>query len=762
MSLIEEIRRRRVVQTLVGYIVGLWGGAQVIDFVEQRYLLSPSWLELFVLVYVTLLPGVIVFAWSKGAPERQAWSRISVGALLANVVLTVAVLGIGLSRMELGPVTETVVVENEEGETVELAVPRPAYRRSLTMSFPIGSDLAPEVRAAAMDFEFLLENDLAQNPFLQPRVPWHEQQRALRAGLPDATRMPRALVHEAARNNGTDFFMISKIEPSEIGHRFELQLIATEDGRPVARTSVEGADLFTLADQTSVWILEELEVPTEGIVDQPVSDVTTNSAEALRALTEGSERLIFDQDLEGGLESFRRAVEIDPTCALAHLSVYQTLISMGRQEESIAAIDETMKHSYRLNERTQFLARASYHGARNEIDKALAVLDMWSTMHPNDTSALAMIAMNRAMVQDDEGTIDAADRLLELAPGDVGAIQMAVNSARMIGAPELELRAARLWTEATPNEVAPYLALGGAQLNSQDLDGAEATFERALLLDPTNVDVQRKAADVRIRRGQFDDVRESLSVWLGPETPAADRARVLDVLTRLEQRAGRIDRALEHFEEWAEVSRTIQAPGGFAFLYSQRLDLYGADGRPEYAHEEVATLRTQLPPALSDLVALGSVEAALVEEDTVRAREELARFSELIETIGLGISRWNVEYLDAQICVLEDDPEGALAACDRVVELDPTRLLVGRVRAEALRMLERYDDALDAVDTQLAVDPSHPWALLERARVLRDAGRSDEAIASYESAVDVWKQADPDYEPAREARTELEALRTGS
>ena len=82
--MIEEFRRRRLPQTMIGYAVGLWGGAQVIDFVEQRYALSPHWLELFVAAYLLVLPTVIAVTWNKGAAGHQNWTR----ATLATAVLS--------------------------------------------------------------------------------------------------------------------------------------------------------------------------------------------------------------------------------------------------------------------------------------------------------------------------------------------------------------------------------------------------------------------------------------------------------------------------------------------------------------------------------------------------------------------------------------------------------------------------------------------------------------------------------------------------
>lgn len=762
MSLFEELRRRRVVQTLIGYFVGLWGGAQVIDFVEQRYGLSPSWVELFLLGYLTLLPGVIVFAWSKGAPERQNWSKIAIALLGLNAVLTVGALTAGVTRMDLGPVTETVVVETEEGEAVEVEVPRAAYRSSITMSFPVASQVEADARDAAVALEFLLESDLVQNPFLELRSAWFEQQRAVRAGLEDATRMPRALVHEAARSHGTDVYLVATVESIEVGYRFAMELRSTDDARPLADTSFEGPDLFVLADEMSLWILETLEVPTAGIENRPVADVTTTSAEALQAVVEGSMTQYFDQDLEGGLAQYQRAIELDPTFAIAHLAEYQTLALLGRQGEGVASIDAAMKYSYRLNERTKYMVRANYHAARGEIDKTLAVLDMWCTQHPTDPAAIRMQALNRAMVQDDAVAEDAARRLLELLPDDVGAMQVSLQVAQMIGDPVLQLDSAQLWTQVSPHEAAPLLALARAERANGDLAAAVSTLEQASLLAPNDIDVQRQIGDLHIRVGDFDAARELFDELLATEIAGGDRASVLELYIRLEHRAGRVDRAVELIDAWDAIAQDAYPPGQYGMLLSARLDVYADDGRPEKAHERIAALRASTPPMLHGLFAIGRIESALADDDTTVVREELDRYREAIETLGAGVLQWQVEYFAAQLELERGNPEGALATIDRATELDPSAFVVGRVRARALRELGRFDEALQAVERQLSVDPSHAMALLERARVLEAAGRKDEAVEAYESLLTVWSDADPGHTQAAVARASLERLRRDS
>ncbi|MFZ3353985.1 MAG: tetratricopeptide repeat protein [Xanthobacteraceae bacterium] len=77
----------------------------------------------------------------------------------------------------------------------------------------------------------------------------------------------------------------------------------------------------------------------------------------------------------------------------------------------------------------------------------------------------------------------------------------------------------------------------------------------------------------------------------------------------------------------------------------------------------------------------------------------------------------------------------ALAAYDRIVEDFPHDTFARTGRAETLRALERFDEALAAYDRTVKDFPQNAFARNGRAVVLADAGRLDEARKALQSAV---------------------------
>lgn len=89
--------------------------------------------------------------------------------------------------------------------------------------------------------------------------------------------------------------------------------------------------------------------------------------------------------------------------------------------------------------------------------------------------------------------------------------------------------------------------------------------------------------------------------------------------------------------------------------------------------------------------------------------------------------------------------EDALAAFDRIVELDPDYAEGWNRRATLYYLMGRYEDSLADIEKVLALEPRHFGALSGRGLVFTELERLDEAIAAFEAALEV----NPHMESAR-------------
>ena len=95
------------------------------QFLEARYRLSPAWVDPSGALFLLLIPSVLTWAWSQGAPGRDRWTRRQLSVIGGNLVVAAGVLVTLAGPRDLGAVTTRIVVEDEDGAAREREGARP-------------------------------------------------------------------------------------------------------------------------------------------------------------------------------------------------------------------------------------------------------------------------------------------------------------------------------------------------------------------------------------------------------------------------------------------------------------------------------------------------------------------------------------------------------------------------------------------------------------------------------------------------------------
>ena len=68
----HELLTRRVPQLSALYAAVGWGIVEVMTFVEDRYMISPHWVDISFISLFLLLPSVLLLTWNHGRPGKDA------------------------------------------------------------------------------------------------------------------------------------------------------------------------------------------------------------------------------------------------------------------------------------------------------------------------------------------------------------------------------------------------------------------------------------------------------------------------------------------------------------------------------------------------------------------------------------------------------------------------------------------------------------------------------------------------------------------
>lgn len=762
MSFVQELRERRVPQIVSAYAVGSWGLVQFVQFLEGRLGWSPHVLNLVGLALLLLLPAVAIVAWSQGRPGRDRWSRFEKTAVPLNVIVVAVVLFVLFQGKELRAVTTTVEVTDEHGATVERTVPREAFLKRVLLFTPRFAD-AGDDDWIADGFAVLLDLDLSQDPFVETTREEEFRSDLNKADLDLGDRVPGALQRKIADERHIPAIFDGELERDGDDLVLLMELTATRTGRVTASRELRAPDLPALVDLASRALREDLGVPEsslEGQVDLPVTEQTSEDPRALRLYVEALRLITLEADWAGSTEKLEAAVAADPTFALAHHLLSTVYVTQGFQEKAMAAEQEAMAHIYRLPERVQYMIKAQYFvNYESDMDKSLAVVDMWTSLYPTDADAFRTKAQFCSITGDDAGAIACYERVLEIDPTQYETLRTLGNLHKR--RQDFDAAAAYLtrYAEAFPTNARAWRALASLHRTTGDLDEAESVLEKAQTVDPNDSATSIVLAVLHADRGRFAEAEALLDRVAARAEQPTELANLAEARQTLLERQGRIREAMAEVERWSEAAVQTMNPLFFATQRLNRLGSLAETDRAERALTQADSVRAEIAPmvrpfagmaAIPHLLALGRLDEA---EAAIDAGEAAA------QEMSLEMLKPRLFDLRGRLARLRGDAEGAVDFHRRALEKAPTEIDLSLELARSLGAAGHPGEAREILAGTLMRAPARGDLNLELARLLRDdPARAREPL---QIALRTWREADPDYRPAAAARAlaaELDAL----
>ncbi|MFZ5475721.1 MAG: tetratricopeptide repeat protein [Myxococcota bacterium] len=437
-------------------------------------------------------------------------------------------------------------------------------------------------------------------------------------------------------------------------------------------------------------------------------------------------------------DAFRAALAVAPDHADARAGLARALLAQGRPEDAAAIVGDTPAVQAA---RAVLAARAT----EDEADDADALAAAWR-LDPGDPEialALARRACADGRLAEAYGALEAA---ATRAPADPELVRCHGRAAMAAGRPEEALRVARLAlgephadgvraklvetlvqalllrgetgdarVEALvalallPEPDAPALRnVGGLLWRAQELEGAYATWARAVEEDPSDVEGRLAAASLAFWTGRRD-IAEAL---LAPLDPALPKVQELRAQMARRDAMAEADAATEGDDpgdgerRWRLLAETSPDDVGVRLGLANALS---RNGKHEEALEEVEAAARIAPDSPWPAIAEANVRLAMGELDA--AREALAALPDTLPK-------------------------------DAATERDRARARALRAAADLEREAGRLGPALVRYAEAAKLDPN-PWTLIGLAALYAEHGQPQEALALYEQVAALPEAPDP-------------------
>jgi tetratricopeptide (TPR) repeat protein/predicted Ser/Thr protein kinase len=769
-SLAGNLWDRRVPQIVTIYLVLGFGLVQVLRFLVNRFPLSPHIPDFSLVAIASLIPTVVLLTYFRGKGGRASWSRVERIGIPVNLLVSAFLLFVVFQGKDLGAATTKVSVNDEEGKSIERVIPKAEFRKRIALFYFDNASGDPAYDWLQYGIVWLLRNDIDQDRYVTYGLGFTRPLR--QKGYNDPTQAPLTLKRQLAGDAHLPYFFAGTVAIDGDRLTIRTALYDSKKGNAVASRTYNGTNVFTLVDSMSIDLRRDLGIPAyhlEESPDLPVSEIVTQSTEALQLYVEGRKAIAEQNDFAKGAAALEGAVEIDPTFALAHWFLYSAYAGLNRGEEALNAAQTAMQHRYRLPETLQFQLKGDYYEARAEVDEEFENAKRWAALYPDDWRPHNELAGHYERLNQLDAAIEERKLALEMDPEGYEQLRSIGSLYEKKGEFAEALGYYEQYAEKFPDQYQVFTDIARLYRLTGDYEKARASLKQALVIDPDRMEIRTWLAEIDRNTGNFpaalQQCREALA---GASTPE-DSSTVLLALLQYHAFRGETIQALELFHRWLTSAERFIPPVNLLFTKLFSAGLFVSAGQTEAAFDMIRDIEAQQSiPELKRFVDVGYLMVYSTMDDSTQVDvydTKLAGFESYVNDMQLEMVRWAVHACRAMSQEWRGQFTEALQSAQKALEIMPqgqteqtSWLRCGAARY--CRELGRFEQGLTFAQEILATEPFNPMAHYEVARIYYEMGRKDEAVNHLNKALYVWENADPPYKPAQQARALAAEWRT--
>jgi TolB-like protein len=384
-SLLDELKRRRVVRVAIGYIGAMFVLLQGVQVLVEALMLPDGLLRVLALTALAGFPAALVLSWAFDL-NREGIRLTGPGTESGRLVLRLprrAIVGGGTGLL-LACLALLVVVYRPDMAAARVV---PGAETIAVLPFSVSGESVRDLEHGMVDLLSRNLNEVGTIRTVDPRAVLMRWQAHLQAGQ---VSFDEAL--QVAREVNAGSVLTGSVVAAGPRVRISADLHGVDGGR-IAAVQVDGAvdDVLALVDSVSVALLREIWQSRQPLPRLSVSAVTTGNMDAIRAFIAG-ERHYRAAAWDSALIAFDRAVAADSTFALAHYRIATTADWGGTAEQGDAGIAAALRLVDRLPQREQTLLRAAALRRQGERAAAVDTLSAYVERYPDDPEAWFYLA----------------------------------------------------------------------------------------------------------------------------------------------------------------------------------------------------------------------------------------------------------------------------------------------------------------------------------------------------------------------------------
>ena len=431
-------------------------------------------------------------------------------------------------------------------------------------------------------------------------------------------------------------------------------------------------------------------------------------------------------DSTKAVSSLNRALELNPNFIEATLMLAELQIKNGNAAPVIISLERLRQKQPQLVQAQLLLADA--YRLQGRISDALAIYGPLEKLFPKNEQISLLRGAALLQLQDQAGARKAFERVLELAPGHLPAIEQLVDMD--LAATNFAAAMQRITDEVkrNPKRVELHILTAKVFLAETNRDQAEVTLLKAVEIAPEKLGTYLLLAQIYSDAGQSEKARAKLDAAMArdPKDPSA-----LMLATAIYSASGDYKGAADAYEKLLKINpKNSPALNNLAYIYSEFLI------NLDRAYELAQRARELLPfdPSAADTLGWICFKRGSYPTALGLLQESVAKMATLPE---MRDQLPEVQYHLGMASYMTADETAARAALQQAWQSSTN--FPGRDECQrCLSILDLKPATADAaartmLEKRISEKADDPVALVRLARIYQRDGNSDKAITAYEA-----------------------------
>ncbi len=546
--------------------------------------------------------------------------------------------------------------------------------------------------------------DLEQSPYVNVFPEQRVRQTLQFMGRSPEDRITSDVGREICLRDGIRAMLNGSIGNLGSQYVITLEAVNASNGESLAREEVQASrkeDVLNSLHEAGSSLRKKLGESLASVqkFDKPLSEATTSSLEALKALSLADAKHNAGDEL-AALPLYQRATELDPNFAMAYARLGAVYGNLGQNQDEKLYI---MSH---------------YYGDSGQLEKGITALELYKQTYPRDSIPYNNISAIYNQLGQFENALDNARQSVQLDPdsasGYANLAQAYMGLNRLDEAKTILNQA----LERKLNPLGNHLQLAAIAWVQNDAE-MEKHLEAAQQLPGGDMTVSGTRSAIAACRGQMKAARDF-----------GQRSREAAERLRLQEVAG------SEYSQEAIIE---------AIVLNKSRAVEDAVESVKMSQAPIAVLTSALALAVS-----GDDKKA---EDLASNLAQKRPYDTIVQFTGSPAVR-------AQVYLNHNNSAKAIDLLDNAMVYARANTTVLYFRGNAYLKAGRGADAVQAFQRMLEVkdfagiDPLMPLANLGLARAYALAGDKARSRVAYQDFLGLWKDADSDLPLLREARSE--------